>query len=63
MTRPRTLGQLRDSGYEPHSLRAEWPNGYGGTSPRANRETLGEVRCVTKKGITINIDAKRRTVC
>ncbi len=58
MTRPRTLGQLRDSDYEPRSLRAElrveWPNDYGGTSPRANRETLGEVRRVTKKGITIN---------
>jgi uncharacterized protein with von Willebrand factor type A (vWA) domain len=35
-------------------LRVEWPNGYGGTSPRANRETLREVRRVTKKGITIN---------
>ncbi|MFQ5698273.1 MAG: hypothetical protein ACE5IL_08320 [Myxococcota bacterium] len=35
-------------------LRVEWPNGYGGTSPRANRETLREVRRVTRKGITIN---------
>ena len=35
-------------------LRVEWPNGYGGTSPRANRETLREVRRVTKRGITIN---------
>jgi uncharacterized protein with von Willebrand factor type A (vWA) domain len=35
-------------------LRVEWPSGYGGTSPRANRETLREVRRVTKQGITIN---------
>ena len=35
-------------------LRVEWPNGVGGTSPRANRETLQEVRRVTRKGITIN---------
>jgi uncharacterized protein with von Willebrand factor type A (vWA) domain len=35
-------------------LRVEWPNGYGGISPRANRETLREVRRVTRKGITIN---------
>ena len=35
-------------------LRVEWPNGRGGTSPRANRETLREVRRVTRKGITIN---------
>jgi uncharacterized protein with von Willebrand factor type A (vWA) domain len=35
-------------------LRVEWPNGYGGTSPRANRETLREVRRITRKGITIN---------
>ncbi len=35
-------------------LRVEWPNGVGGTSPRANRETLREVRRVTRKGITIN---------
>ena len=26
----------------------------GGTSPRANKETLGEVSRVTRKGITIN---------
>jgi uncharacterized protein with von Willebrand factor type A (vWA) domain len=37
-----------------NELRVEWPNGRGGTSPRANRETLREVRRVTKKGITIN---------
>jgi uncharacterized protein with von Willebrand factor type A (vWA) domain len=35
-------------------LRVEWPNGFGGTSPRANRETLREVRRITRKGITIN---------
>ncbi|MBW2280120.1 MAG: hypothetical protein JRG76_02810 [Deltaproteobacteria bacterium] len=35
-------------------LRVEWPNGYGGISPRANRETLREVRRVTRRGITIN---------
>ncbi len=37
-----------------NELRVEWPNGVGGTSPRANRETLREVRRVTRKGITIN---------
>ncbi len=35
-------------------LRVEWPSGAGGTSPRANKETLGEVSRVTRKGITIN---------
>ena len=35
-------------------LRVEWPSGVGGTSPRANKETLGEVTRVTRKGITIN---------
>jgi uncharacterized protein with von Willebrand factor type A (vWA) domain len=35
-------------------LRVEWPDGYGGTSPRANRETLRQVRRITRKGITIN---------
>jgi uncharacterized protein with von Willebrand factor type A (vWA) domain len=35
-------------------LRVEWPNGYGGVSPRAIRETLREVARVTRKGITIN---------
>jgi len=35
-------------------LRVEWPSGHGGISPRANRETLREVRRVTRKGITIN---------
>ncbi|HXZ86017.1 MAG TPA: VWA domain-containing protein [Myxococcota bacterium] len=35
-------------------LRVEWPSGVGGTSPRANRETLAEVSRVTRKGITIN---------
>ena len=37
-----------------NELRVEWPNGVGGTSPRANLETLREVRRVTRKGITIN---------
>ncbi len=35
-------------------LHVEWPSGYGGISPRANRETLREVQRVTAKGITIN---------
>jgi uncharacterized protein with von Willebrand factor type A (vWA) domain len=35
-------------------LRVEWPNGYGGTSPRANCETLRQVRRITRKGISIN---------
>jgi uncharacterized protein with von Willebrand factor type A (vWA) domain len=35
-------------------LRVEWPSGFGGISPRANRETLREVQRVTRKGITIN---------
>jgi uncharacterized protein with von Willebrand factor type A (vWA) domain len=35
-------------------LRVEWPDGVGGASPRANGETLREVRRVTRKGITIN---------
>ena len=35
-------------------LHVEWPSGYGGISPRANRETLREVQRVTAQGITIN---------
>ncbi len=35
-------------------LHVEWPSGFGGISPRANRETLREARKVTGKGITIN---------
>jgi uncharacterized protein with von Willebrand factor type A (vWA) domain len=35
-------------------LHVEWPSGYGGISPRANRETLREVQKVTAKNITIN---------
>jgi uncharacterized protein with von Willebrand factor type A (vWA) domain len=35
-------------------LRVEWPRGAGGTSPRANRETLRQVRRITSRGITIN---------
>ncbi|MEE8558834.1 MAG: hypothetical protein V3T14_13200 [Myxococcota bacterium] len=40
--------------YVEGELRVEWPNGYGGTSPRANRETLRQVRRVTRKRISIN---------
>jgi uncharacterized protein with von Willebrand factor type A (vWA) domain len=35
-------------------LRVEWPSGFGGSSPRANRETLRQVRRITRKGVTIN---------
>jgi uncharacterized protein with von Willebrand factor type A (vWA) domain len=35
-------------------LRVEWPNGFGGISPHAVAETLGQVRRVTAQGITIN---------
>ena len=35
-------------------LRVEWPNGLGGVSPHAVAATLGTVRRVTKRGITIN---------
>jgi uncharacterized protein with von Willebrand factor type A (vWA) domain len=35
-------------------LRVEWPSGQGGTSPRANRETLRQVRRITQKGVLIN---------
>jgi uncharacterized protein with von Willebrand factor type A (vWA) domain len=35
-------------------LHVEWPSGRGGISPTAVRETLGEVRRVTRKQITIN---------
>jgi uncharacterized protein with von Willebrand factor type A (vWA) domain len=35
-------------------LRVEWPSGFGGISPRANKETLREVQRVTRQGITIN---------
>jgi uncharacterized protein with von Willebrand factor type A (vWA) domain len=40
--------------YVGEELRVEWPSGFGGISPRANRETLREVQRVTGKGITIN---------
>jgi uncharacterized protein with von Willebrand factor type A (vWA) domain len=40
--------------YVGEELRVEWPSGFGGISPRANRETLREVHRVTGKGITIN---------
>jgi uncharacterized protein with von Willebrand factor type A (vWA) domain len=35
-------------------LHVEWPMGFGGVSPRATRETLKQVRRVTRRGITIN---------
>jgi uncharacterized protein with von Willebrand factor type A (vWA) domain len=35
-------------------LRVEWPSGLGGISPHAVRETLSQVRRITKQGITIN---------
>jgi len=35
-------------------LRVEWPSGFGGVSPNAVRETLGQVRRITKQDITIN---------
>ncbi len=40
--------------FQGRELHVEWPSGYGGISPRANRETLREVRKITAKGITIN---------
>jgi len=35
-------------------LHVEWPNGYGGISPRAVAQTLKQVGRVTQRGITIN---------
>ncbi|MGH0038103.1 MAG: hypothetical protein ACQGVK_23985 [Myxococcota bacterium] len=35
-------------------LRVEWPMGFGGVSPHAVAETLGQVRRVSAQGITIN---------
>jgi len=40
--------------YMDGELHVEWPNGRGGISPNANRETLKEVKRVTRKEITIN---------
>jgi len=40
--------------FEGRELRVEWPMGYGGVSPHAVAETLGTVRRVTRRGITIN---------
>jgi uncharacterized protein with von Willebrand factor type A (vWA) domain len=35
-------------------LRVEWPMGMGGVSPHAAAETLGQVRRITRRGVTIN---------
>jgi len=35
-------------------LRVEWPMGFGGVSPHAVAETLGQVRRTTAQGVTIN---------
>ncbi len=40
--------------FEGRELRVEWPMGQGGVSPHAVAETLGTVRRVTRRGITIN---------
>ena len=40
--------------YQDGSLRVEWPMGMGGISPQAVKETLKQVRRVTKMGVTIN---------
>ncbi len=40
--------------FEGRELRVEWPMGFGGVSPHAVAETLGTVRRITRRGITIN---------
>lgn len=40
--------------FQGRELHVEWPSGLGGLSPRAAEATLGEVRRVTRRGITIN---------
>lgn len=40
--------------YVGEELHVEWPNGYGGISPRAVAQTLKQVQRVTRRGITIN---------
>jgi len=40
--------------FQQGQLRVEWPMGFGGVSPHAVSETLGQVRRVTARGITIN---------
>jgi uncharacterized protein with von Willebrand factor type A (vWA) domain len=35
-------------------LHVEWPNGYGGISPRAVAQTLKQVGRITQRGVTIN---------
>jgi uncharacterized protein with von Willebrand factor type A (vWA) domain len=40
--------------FQSGQLRVEWPMGFGGVSPHAVAETLGQVRRVTAQGFTIN---------
>jgi uncharacterized protein with von Willebrand factor type A (vWA) domain len=40
--------------FQGEELHVEWPNGYGGISPRAVAQTLQQVTRVTRRGITIN---------
>jgi uncharacterized protein with von Willebrand factor type A (vWA) domain len=40
--------------FQGRQLRVEWPMGFGGVSPHAVAETLGQVRRVTQSGVTIN---------
>jgi uncharacterized protein with von Willebrand factor type A (vWA) domain len=40
--------------YQEGSLRVEWPMGMGGISPHAVKETLKQVRRITRMGVTIN---------
>jgi uncharacterized protein with von Willebrand factor type A (vWA) domain len=40
--------------FQGDELHVEWPNGYGGVSPRAVAQTLQQVGRVTRRGITIN---------
>jgi uncharacterized protein with von Willebrand factor type A (vWA) domain len=40
--------------FQGDELHVEWPNGYGGISPRAVAQTLQQVNRVTRRGITIN---------
>ena len=40
--------------YQDGQLRVEWPMGMGGVSPNAVRETLKQVKRITRMGVTIN---------
>ncbi len=40
--------------FQQGQLRVEWPMGFGGVSPHAVAETLGQVKRVTAQGYTIN---------